>query len=57
MTMEEVKKSWGSPVSVSKYSNTVSWTFGDCLYGCTIVYFEDGHVVDWSKWYRNDLQK
>jgi len=50
MTMEEVRKSWGSPASVSKYGNTVSWTFGDCLYGCTIVYFEDDHVVDWSKW-------
>ncbi len=53
MTQEEVRASSGDPRSVNSSSSylgtTEMWTYGDCLYSCTMLTFYNGKPVDVSQ--------
>ena len=45
MTKEQVIASWGEPYNKSTFGSvwgtTEQWTYGTCLYGCTILDFDN----------------
>ena len=50
MTREEVMASAGTPDSMSSSNSflgaTEMWTYGNCMYGCTILTFYNGKLAD-----------
>lgn len=51
MKPEDVRRSWGSPSSVST-GRVTQWAYHYPNYSASYVYFENGCVTDWSGYYR-----
>lgn len=52
MRSADVRKSWGSPSSVSTGSTT-QWAYHYPDYSSSYVYFKNGCVTNWNGYYRN----